>query len=71
MSFQTATPQAHLTVQTVRSWPSLLLLGVACALFVGVMLAIATPPAEPPAAVPLPSAPADASANLPLPPLGA
>lgn len=68
MSVHTSTVQACLGAQTVRGWPSLLLLGVACALFVSVVLAVVTPPAEPPVAVQVPAEPA---AALPEPPLGA
>jgi hypothetical protein len=67
MPVHTSTVQPHLAVQTVRGWPSLLLLGLSCALFVSVVVAVITPLAEPPAAVPVP---AEAAASLPEPLLG-
>ena len=68
MPVHTSTVQPHLAVQSVRGWPSLLLLGLACALFVSVVVAVVTPLAEPPVAVPVPAEPA---AALPAPALGA
>ena len=68
MPVHTSTVQPDLGVKTVRGWPSLLPLGLACALFVSVVVAVVTPLAEPPVAVPVPAEPA---AALPAPALGA
>lgn len=45
-------------MQTVRGWRTLLLLGTACALFVGVVVTVVTLPAEPPVAAQVPARPA-------------
>jgi hypothetical protein len=68
MSLHASASHAPLGVQTVRGWPTLLLLGAACAVFVSVVVAVVTPSAEPPVAVQVPAEPAAAS---PEPPLGA
>lgn len=49
--------QSDSGMQTVRTWRTLLALGLACALFVAVAIFVAVPPAEPPAAVQAPAAP--------------
>ena len=68
MPVHTSTAQPDLGVQTVRGWPTLLLLGLACALFVSVVVAVVTPLAEPPVVVQVPAGPA---AVVPAPGLGA
>ena len=68
MPVHTTTAQPDPGVQSVRGWPTLLLLGLACALFVSVVVAVVTPLAEPPVA---PQVPVEAAASLPVPLLGA
>ena len=51
------TAQSDHGMQTVRTWRTLLALGLACALFVAVAILVAAPPTEPPLAVQVPAAP--------------